>query len=391
MNFTWWVNRKDRAGNNVFEGGFLGLDNIGVFDRSSPLPTGGYLDQADGTAWMVFFSQQMLRIAVELALQNPAYEEFVEKFFEHTMWIAGAMDRVGERHDDMWDEEDGFFYDVLRLPDGNAMRLKVRSMVGLLPLAAVAIFDEDVLEKLPTFRKRAREFILRHPDLTANLHMPATPGVAGRRMISVVNEQKLRRILARMLDENEFFGPYGIRALSRYHLEHPFVFHHSGQEFRVSYLPGDSDSGMFGGNSNWRGPVWMPVNMLLYLALLRMGAYYGDSLKVECPTGSGNQMTLLEVAQELAERLIRTFERDGGGRRPVYGGTEKFQNDPHWRDNILFYEYFHGDNGAGIGASHQTGWTGCIARIIQLHGLLTKELLLKPGVGASELRAEFRR
>jgi hypothetical protein len=387
MNFTWWVNRKDRTGNNVFEGGFLGLDNIGVFDRSAPLPTGGSLEQADGTAWMVFFSQQMLRISVELALQYPAYEEYVQKFFEHTMWISFAMDRTGDLKDEMWDEEDGFFYDVLRLPDGSATRLKVRSMVGLLPLTAVAVFEENVLERLPNFLKSAREFLARHPQLSANLHMPAKPGVAGRRMLSTVNESKLRRVLARMLDENEFFGPYGIRALSRYHQEHPYVYHHNGQEFRVSYLPGDSDSGMFGGNSNWRGPVWMPVNMMLYLALVRMGAYYGDSFKVECPTGSGKFMTLFEVAQELAERLIRTFERNNEGRRPVYGGTEKFQTDPHWRDNLLFYEYFHGDNGAGIGASHQTGWTGCIARLIGVHGSLTKEMLYSPGVAEEAMRA----
>jgi hypothetical protein len=375
VNFTWWLNRKDRAGNNVFEGGFLGLDNIGVFDRSSPLPTGGYLEQADGTAWMVFFSQQMLRIATELALHYPTFEEFVVKFFEHTMWIAGAMDRMGEDQDKMWDEEDGFFYDVLRLPSGQALRLKVRSMVGLLPLAAVAIFEEDTLERLPTVRKRIQEFMERHPELTGNLHMPNTPGLAGRRLLATVNEEKLRRILARMLDENEFFGPHGILALSRYHLDHPFVFNLSGQEYRVSYLPGDSDSGMFGGNSNWRGPVWMPVNFLLFLSLLRLGAYYGDTFKVECPTGSGKHLTLFEVGQMLGKRLIGTFVRDGSGRRPVFGGTEKFQSDPHWRDNVPFYEYFHGDNGAGIGASHQTGWTGCIARIIQANGAFTGEML----------------
>jgi hypothetical protein len=386
VNFTWWLNRKDRFGNNVFEGGFLGLDNIGVFDRSAPLPTGGNLEQADGTAWMVFFSQQMLRMAVELALHDPQYEEFVSKFFEHTMWIAGAMNRVGEHREHMWDDEDGFFYDVLRLPDGNAMRLKVRSMVGLLPLAAVAIFEEDILEKLPNVRKHIREFGARHPELIANLHMPATPGVGGRRMLSIVNEQQLRRILARMLDENEFFSPYGIRSLSRYHLEHPFVFNHGGQEFRVSYLPSDSDSGMFGGNSNWRGPVWMPVNILLYLALLRMAAYYGDSFTVECPTGSGKQVALFEVARELAERLTATFLRNSAGRRPVYGGAEKFQNDPYWRDWILFYEYFHGDNGAGIGASHQTGWTGCIAPVIQVNGALTKELLYARNVEQAVLK-----
>ncbi len=378
MNFTWWVNRKDRTGNNVFEGGFLGLDNIGVFDRSSPLPTGGYLEQADGTAWMVFFSQQMLRISVELALHNPAFQEFATKFFEHTIWIAAAMDRVGENQDDMWDEEDGFFYDVLRLPDGSATRLKVRSMVGLLPLAAVAIFDEDILDRLPTFASNARSFLTRHPELAANIHMPGTPGVGGRRMVSIVNETKLRRILARMLAEKEFLGPYGIRALSRHYLEHPYIFRQGDQEFRVAYVPGDSDTGMFGGNSNWRGPVWMPVNVLLWGSLLRLAAYYGDSFTVECPTGSGKQMTLFGVAQELAERLIRTFLRDGSGRRPVYGAAEKFQSDPNWRDCVLFYEYFHGDNGAGVGASHQTGWTGTIARLIQVNGSLTKEQLYAP-------------
>jgi hypothetical protein len=297
------------------------------------------------------------------------------------------MDRVGDREDDMWDEEDGFFYDVLRLPDGTSTRLKVRSMVGLLPLTAVAVFEEDSLEKLPNFLKNARAFLTRNPEFTANIHMPGTPGVAGRRMVSVVNESKLRRILHRMLDENEFFGPHGIRALSRYHLDHPFVYQHAGQEFRVSYLPGDSDSGMFGGNSNWRGPVWMPVNVMIYIALVRLAGYYGDSFKVECPTGSGKELTLFEVAQELAERLIGTFEPQANGRRPVYGGTEKFQSDPHWRDLVLFYEYFHGDNGAGIGASHQTGWTGCIARLITMNGWLTKERLYMPGAEAHAFRA----
>ncbi|HET6489344.1 MAG TPA: hypothetical protein VFG28_06235 [Syntrophales bacterium] len=376
VNFTWWVNRKDRSGNNVFEGGFLGLDNIGVFDRSSPLPTGGYLEQADGTAWMVFYSQQMLRIAVELALHEPLYEEFVSKFFQHTMWIAGAMDRLGEHKDEMWDEQDGFFYDVLRLPDGQSLRLKVRSVVGLLPLAAVAVFEEDILERLPKFKVFARGFLARHPELAANIHIPATPGVAGRKLLSIVNEEKLRRILSRMLDENEFFSPHGIRSLSRAHREHPFVFQYGGQESRVDYLPGDSNSGMFGGNSNWRGPVWMPVNFLLLLALLRLYAYFGDDFTVECPTGSGKHLTLFEIAKEFSERLISIFLRDGSGRRPVNGAAEKFQSDPHWRDLVLFYEYFHGDNGSGIGASHQTGWTGCIARVIQAMGLLTKEIIL---------------
>ncbi|HEY9660733.1 MAG TPA: hypothetical protein V6C65_19930, partial [Allocoleopsis sp.] len=386
VNFTWWINRKDRYGNNVFEGGFLGLDNIGVFDRSSPLPTGGYLEQADGTAWMVFFSQQMLRIAVELAMHNPQYEEFVSRFFEHTMWIAGAMDRLGEHQDEMWDEEDGFFYDVLRLPDGTAFRLKVRSMVGLLPLAAVAIFEEAEIRKLPNFIKRNQAFYLRHPELTKNMHLPSEPGVAGRRMLSVFNQEKLRRVLARMLDENEFFSPYGIRSLSLYHREHPFIFHHNGQEFRVDYLPGDSNTGMFGGNSNWRGPVWMPVNFLLLTALYRLYAFYGDEFKVECPTGSGQYMTLFEVAQELGDRLTRIFLPDRNGHRPVYGASAKFQTDPYWKDYVLFYEYFHGDNGAGIGASHQTGWTGCIARIIQGMGDLTQEVLASVDVEMAAIK-----
>ncbi|MGJ7508411.1 MGH1-like glycoside hydrolase domain-containing protein [Variovorax sp. GT1P44] len=387
VNFTWWVNRKDRTGANVFEGGFLGLDNIGVFDRSAPLPTGGYLDQADGTAWMVFFSQQMLRIAVELALSEPLYEEFVEKFFQHTLFIAGAMDRVGERQDEMWDEEDGFYYDVLRLPDGTARRLKVRSIVGLLPLAGVAVFEEDIAARMPKFRDRARLFLMRHPELAANMHLPQQPGVANRRMLSIVNEEKLRRILAHMLDEKEFFSPYGIRALSRVHLDQPYVFEHAGQSYRVAYVPGDSDSGMFGGNSNWRGPVWMPINFLLYTSLLRLYAYYGEDFKVECPTGSGQMMTLLEVAKELGERLSRIFLRDSEGRRPAHGATLRFRDDPHWRDLLLFYEYFHGDSGAGIGASHQTGWTGCVARIIQMNPVATKELLLMPGAEAAAVRA----
>lgn len=375
INFTWWVNRKDEGGNNVFEGGFLGLDNIGVFDRSSPLPTGGHLEQADGTAWMVFFSQRMLQIAIELAIHDSLYEDLAIKFFEHTLWIAGAMDRIGDNQDELWDEEDGFFYDVLRFPDGGATRLKVRSMVGLLPLMAVTVFPGEVFKKLPRFSERAKLFLARHPELTTNTHLPNVPGFGGRLMLSVVNEQKLRRILSKMLDESEFLSDYGIRALSRYHLEHPYNFHHNGQEYQVKYLPGDSNTGMFGGNSNWRGPIWMPVNFLLVRALVLLYGYYGDSFTIECPTGSGQYMTLFEVAQEVGKRLSRIFLRDESGRRPVYGGTEKFQTDPHWQDLILFFEYFHGDNGAGIGANHQTGWTGCIARVIQAGGFLTKELV----------------
>lgn len=376
INFTWWVNRKDRSGNNVFQGGFLGLDNIGLFDRSSPLPTGGYLEQADGTSWMVFFSQQMLRIAAELALEDPLYEEYVSKFFEHSMWISGAMDRIGQNEDELWDEEDGFFYDVLCLPDGSGMRLKVRSMVGLLPLMAVAIFSEDDLAKLPNFTKKAVQFLERHSELAANIHLPSEPGVSGHRMLSIVNEEKLRRILSRVLDENEFLSPYGIRSLSRYYLDNPFIFDHLGQNLSVQYLPGDSNTGMFGGNSNWRGPIWIPVNLLLYGALLRYYQFYGDSFTIECPTGSGQYMTLFEVAKDLGERLGRLFFKDDHKGRPVYGKSSKFQNDPHWKDLLLYYEYFHGDDGSGIGASHQTGWTGCIARIIQLNSTLNKEMLL---------------
>jgi hypothetical protein len=375
INFTWWVNRKDTIGNNVFEGGFLGLDNIGVFDRSSPLPTGGILEQADGTAWMVFFSQRMLQIAIELAIHDPLYEDLASKFFEHTLWIAGAMDRIGENCDELWDEEDGFFYDLLRLPNGDCQRLKVRSMVGLLPLMAVAVFPPHVFEKLPKFKERAQSFLMRHPELTANLHMPTEAGVKGRLMLSIVNKQKLQRVLSRMLDEAEFLSAYGIRALSRYHQSHPFIFHHAGQEFRVDYLPGDSNTGMFGGNSNWRGPIWMPVNFLLLRSLIYLYGYYGDAFTIEYPTGSGQQKTLFDVWQEVSDRITQIFLKDESGRRPVYGNAEKFQTDPHWKDLILFYEYFHGDHGAGIGASHQTGWTGCVASIIQTTGFLTKEMI----------------
>ncbi len=376
INFTWWVNRKDEGGNNLFQGGFLGLDNIGVFDRSAPLPTGGHLDQADGTAWMAFFSQRMFQIAVELALKDSLYEDLAIKFFEHTMWIAGAMDRIGEHKDELWDEEDGFFYDVLQFPDGDATRLKVRSLVGLLPMMAVSVFPKEAFEKLPRFRETAKEFIMRHPELTENIHLPTNPGERGRYMLSVINESKLRRVLSRMLDETEFLSDYGIRSLSRYHLDHPYIFEHGGQEFKVGYVPGDSTSGMFGGNSNWRGPIWMPVNLLLLRSLVQFYTYFGDSFQIECPTGSGQYMNLAEVATLISERLVKIFCKDEAGRRAVYGAAEKFQTDPHWQDLILFYEYFHGDNGAGIGASHQTGWTGCLARIIQLLGFVTPEMLL---------------
>lgn len=377
INFTWWVNRKDRSGNNLFEGGFLGLDNIGVFDRSSTLPTGGYLEQSDGTAWMAFFSQRMFQIAVELALHDPLYEDFAIKFFEHTMWIAGAMDRIGEHHDELWDEEDGFFYDLLHLPDGTATRLKVRSLVGLLPLMAVAVFPKEAFDKLPRFKAEASEFIMRHPELTHNVHLPNQLGQRDRLMLSILNENKVRRILSRMLDESEFLSDYGIRSLSRYHLDSPYCFEHEGEEYKVGYVPGDSTSGMFGGNSNWRGPIWIPVNLLLLRSLLQLYSYYGDSFTVECPTGSGKYLTLFDVTKEISERIVSIFRKDRSGRRPLYGDTEKFQTDPYWRDLILFYEYFQGDNGAGIGASHQTGWTGCIARIIQGLGYFTPEIVME--------------
>jgi hypothetical protein len=368
LNFTWWVNRKDPTGRNVFEGGFLGLDNIGVFDRSADLPTGGRLEQADGTAWMAMFSQNMLEMAIALLEHDPGYQEFVLKFVEHFFWIAAAVDPVGEHPDEMWDEEDGFFYDVLRLPDGTGTRIKVRSLVGLLPLCATTIIEADVIERYPLIARQVRDFVERNNDLLVNIADPLVPGAHGRRLLSLVNEQKLRRILARMLDEERFLGPHGIRSISRWHLDHPYVVNVDGAEYHVQYEPAESTTGMFGGNSNWRGPVWFPINLLLIRALISHYRYYGDDLRVECPTGSGTMMTLYEVAQELSRRLVGTFLRGEDGQRPVYGGTKLFQEDPHWRDLILFYEYFHGDNGAGLGASHQTGWTGLVARLIQVLG-----------------------
>jgi hypothetical protein len=378
LNFTWWVNRKDRFGRNAFEGGFLGLDNIGVFDRSAPLPTGGYLEQADGTAWMAIFCQSMLEIGVQLALAKPAYVDVCVKFVLHFLWIASAMMHAGQDKG-MWDEEDGFFYDVLRLPDGRSQPLKVRSMVGLLPLCAVTVFEGELLEKVPETRKHLRKFLEARPELISFIHDPVKQGQAGRRLASILNEDNLRRVLAKTLDENEFLSPHGIRSLSRYHADHAYVFHVADQEYRVSYLPAESDTGMFGGNSNWRGPIWMPVNALIIRALLQYYMYYGDNFTIECPTGSGRRMTLYQVAEEISRRLASIFVRDKDGRRPVYGGTQKFQEDPHWRDLLLFYEYFHGDNGAGLGASHQTGWTGIIARVMHLFATTTSEQLLQMG------------
>jgi hypothetical protein len=387
LNFSWWVNRKDRFGKNLFEGGFLGLDNIGVFDRSAPLPTGGNLEQADGTAWVSLFCQNMAEIAVELAAHDPTYEDMAKKFLEHFLWIAHAMNQTGP--DGMWDEEDGFYYDVLRLPDGSATRLKVRSMVGLLPLGATTVVEPWQRERVPRLMALYAERTRQMPKLLESIHAtgPGHRGVGDRGMLALVNQDRLRRILSRMLDENEFLSPYGIRALSRWHADHPYIFHVDGREYRVNYLPAESDTGMFGGNSNWRGPIWMPVNALVIRALMQFYLYYGDNFKVECPTGSGKEMNLFEVAREIANRLTKIFVRNESGRRPVYGGTEKFQTDPHWKDYVLFYEYFHGDNGAGLGASHQTGWTGLVAKTIEIFGRLDAAAFLAGGKAAAFAQA----
>jgi hypothetical protein len=382
-NFGWWVNRKDRFGKGLFEGGFLGLDNIGVFDRSAPLPTGGYLEQADGTAWVALFCQNMLEIAFELASQDRIYEDLAINYGIEFLLIARAMNAIGP--EGMWDEDDGFYYDVLRLLDGRATRLKVRSMVGLLPLCAATVVDRAQRAAAPRLVQQLWERVKRMPELRDAIHAtgPGQLGVAERGIIGLVNEHRLRRVLTRMLDENEFLSPHGIRSLSRFHAEHPYVFSAGGQEYRVGYLPAESDTGMFGGNSNWRGPIWMPVNALIIRALLHYFAYYGDSFRIECPTGSGNLMNLFDVAREIANRLTRIFLRDAAGRRPVYGGAEKFQHDPHWRDHLLFYEYFHGDNGAGLGASHQTGWTGIVAGLIEIFGKLDAQSYLHGGIEAA--------
>ncbi len=379
LNFTWWVNRKDRFGRNVFEGGFLGLDNIGVFDRSAPLPTGGYLEQADGTAWMSLFSQNMLEMAVELAAEDPTYGEMAFKFIEHFYFIASAINR--EDDDGMWDEEDGFYYDMLRLPNGSSRRLKVRSLVGLLPMCATTVIEESQRASVPAIMEHISERLRRMPELLRTCHPTGKDhlGVENRGILALVNPERLRRILTKMLDENEFLGPHGIRSISKYHEQHPYIYNVDGQEYRVDYLPAESDSGMFGGNSNWRGPVWMPMNVIIIRALLNFYLYYGDNFKIECPTGSGNMMNLFEVSKEISDRLCRIFLRDEQGRRPVFGGTQKFQDDPHWRDHILFFEYFHGDNGAGLGASHQTGWTGVVAKLIELFGNLDEKSALRAG------------
>ena len=364
LNFTWWVNRKDTEGRNVFQGGFLGLDNIGVFDRSKPLPTGGHLEQSDGTSWMGMYCLNMLAIALELARDNAAYEDVASKFFEHFVYICEAVNNLGEARIELWDEKDGFYYDVLQFPHGGRAHLKVRSMVGLIPLFAVETLNPVIVDSLPGFKRRLQWFIENRPALGDHIETQATDE-GPRRFLSLVNRRRLRRILAYMLDENEFFSPYGIRALSRYHLQHPYSFQVDGAEYRVDYEPAESSTVMFGGNSNWRGPIWFPVNFLIIDSLQKFHYFLGDDYKVECPTGSGRMMHLWDVAGEISHHLTRIFTRNEDGRRPVFGGTEKFQSDPLWRDLILFYEYFHGDNGAGIGASHQTGWTALVAKLIQ--------------------------
>jgi hypothetical protein len=367
LNFTWWVNRKDIEGHNVFQGGFLGLDNIGVFDRSAPLPTGGYIEQSDATSWMGMYCLNMLTIALELARENSAYEDVASKFFEHFVYICEAMNNLGGAAIELWDAKDGFYYDVLHLSDGRRMPLRVRSMVGLIPLFAVETLDPEVVDRLPGFKRRMQWFIENRPALGEHIEIESTED-GPRRFLSLVNRQRLKQVLRYMLDEQEFLSPHGIRALSRYHLDHPYSLPVNGMNYRVDYEPAESSSGLFGGNSNWRGPIWFPLNYLLIESLQKFHFFLGDHYKVEFPTGSGTSLDLWQIAGEISERLTRIFLRDERGRRPVFGGAEKFQQDPLWRDLIPFYEYFHGDNGAGIGASHQTGWTALVAKLIQQYG-----------------------
>jgi hypothetical protein len=387
-NFSWWLNRKDADDRNIFQGGFLGLDNIGVFDRSAPLPGGGQIDQADGTAWMALYCQNMAQMAGELARENPAYLEDLQSLLENFAWIAAATNHVGGGGIGLWDEEDGFFYDVLRRPDGSSVPLKVRSAVGLLPLAAVTVLSSAFRADFPGAAREAAEFFAGHPAVRAAMPMGGRQAAdTGPVLMSLFDEDRLRRILARMLDEEEFLGPHGIRAVSRFHAANPYILHIDGQEHRVGYLPAESDTGMFGGNSNWRGPVWFPINVMLIRALLRLHGYYGEEFTIECPTGSGQQRNLYEIAQEIGNRLTATFTRDASGRRPVHGGQPLLQNDPHWRDLLLFYEYFHGDNGAGIGASHQTGWTGLVAVLPLVFRNVTAESVRNEAVGIPGQRA----
>jgi hypothetical protein len=368
LNFTWWVNRKDTEGRNVFQGGFLGLDNIGVFDRSAPLPTGGHLEQADGTGWMAMYSLNLLTIALELAREDPAYEDVASKFWEHFLHIAKAINHLGNDGVGMWDQADGFFYDVLHVDGDRHIPLRIRSMVGLIPLYAVETLEADLIDKLPGFKRRLEWFIENRKDLTANVACMNTEGMGDRRLLSIVNGEQLRQVLKYMLDEREFLSPYGIRALSGIHREQPYVLPVNGNNYSVAYEPAESSTGLFGGNSNWRGPIWFPVNYLLIESLQKFHHYLGDDFKVECPTGSGIYMTLWEVAAELSRRLTRIFLAEENGSRPVHGAAAAYRDDPNWKDLILFYEYFHGDDGSGVGASHQTGWTGLVGKLLQQSG-----------------------
>ena len=368
LNFTWWVNRKDAEGRNVFQGGFLGLDNIGVFDRSRPLPTGGRLEQSDGTAWMGMFCLNMLTISLELAMQNRVYEDIATKFFEHFLYIADAMNNLGDVGIPLWNDEDEFFYDVLHLEDHSIVPLRIRSMVGLIPLFAVTTIEPQLLEQLPEFRTRLEWFLEHRPHLARLVSRWFEPGLGDRRLLALLRGHRMKRVLRRMLDRAEFLSPYGVRSLSRFHAEQPYVVELDGQQYRVSYVPAESDSDLFGGNSNWRGPIWFPVNFLIIEALQQFYHYYGPDFLVECPTGSGSYLTLGGIADELSRRLIDIFVRDSDGRRAVWGDNSTLQHDPRWRDNLLFFEYFHGDNGAGLGASHQTGWTGLVAKLLQQQG-----------------------
>jgi hypothetical protein len=365
LNFTWWVNRKDTEGNNIFDGGFLGLDNIGVFDRSAELPTGGRIEQADGTSWMAMYSLNMMRIALELALTKPVYQDMATKFLEHFLYIAGAAANIGKKHINLWNEEDEFFYDVLHLPHGDRVPLKVRSMVGLIPLFAVETLEPDLLDKLPDFKRRLEWFLNYRPDLAGLVSRWQEEGMGQRRLLSLLRGHRMKCLLRRMLDETEFLSDYGVRALSKYHDEHPYVFFADGQTFTVNYQPAESETGLFGGNSNWRGPIWFPVNFLIIESLQKFHHYYGDEFKIEYPTGSKRFVTIDIVAEELSKRLTKLFLRNANGMRPAFGNNHKMQTDPHFRDYLLFHEYFHGDNGTGLGASHQTGWTGLVAKLLQ--------------------------
>src|SRR6201982_2180075 len=380
LNFTWWVNRKDAEGRNIFQGGFLGLDNIGVFDRSAPLPTGGHIEQSDGTSWMAMYTLNLLAIALELAKEEPCYGDLASKFWEHFVYIAHAMSHRGHEDTGLWNEEDGFFYDMLKLPEGAQFPMKIRSMVGLIPLFAVETLEPELVDRLPAFKRRLEWFIDNRPDLTHNLACMRTPGKGERRLLSIASPEQLRRILSYMLDEREFLSRYGIRALSRFHREHPYTLHVDGTEHRVDYQPGEASTALFGGNSNWRGPIWFPVNFLLVESLQKFHHYLGDSFTVEFPSGSGKAMTLWEVAAELSRRLTSIFVRDEDGKRPACGDVQKFQNDPYWRDLVPFHEYFHGDSGAGLGASHQTGWTGLGTHLMQQRGGEAPSFCARPDV-----------